>query len=61
MNQTKPSSEWNRYTTGNVIGDYYGELAKKFKDVFVEFVKRDKFIDRAAFVKSGCQRINDGR
>ena len=55
-----PSSKWNKNTTKNVIGDYYGELAKSMRDAFVESID-GKMIDKAKFIKAGCQRINNGR
>ena len=58
--KTTPSSKWNRDTTGNIIGDYYGELAKNMRNTFVESIK-GKLIDKGTFIKQGCQRINDGR
>ena len=61
IKSTQPSSKWNRKVTGNVIGHYYGELAKNMKAAFVEEVEGGKIIDRAEFFKSGTQRINQGR
>ncbi len=58
--KTKKSSEWNKKLTGNVIGDYYGELARNIKESFVEIID-GKIIDRSRFILSGCQRINNGR
>lgn len=58
--KSTPSSKWNRKTTGNIIGDYYGELAKNMRNTFVESIS-GKLIDKATFIKQGCQRINDGR
>lgn len=58
--KTKKSSEWNKNLTGNVIGDYYGELAQNIKDAFVEIID-GRIIDRACFILPGCQRINTGR
>ena len=55
-----PSSKWNRNTTENVIGEYYGELAKAMRDAFVESIG-GKMIDKSKFIKTGCQRINNGR
>lgn len=61
IKSTQPSSKWNRNVTGNVIGDYYGELAKTMKATFVEEFEGGKIIDRSEFIKSGSQRINQGR
>ncbi len=56
----QPSSKWSSVVTGNVIGDYYGALAKTMKNTFVEFVNGGKLIDRIKFIKPECQRINNG-
>ena len=58
--KTAPSPKWNKDTTGNVIGDYYGELAKSMRDAFVESIE-GKLLDRGEFIKPGCKRINNGR
>ncbi len=58
--KTKKSSEWNKSLTGNVIGDYYGELAQNIKEVFVEIID-GRIIDRGCFILPGNQRINNGR
>lgn len=57
----QPSSKWNKNATGNVIGDYYGELAKTMKDTFVIVVDGDKLLDKKEFIKPGFPYINNGR
>ena len=58
--KTKKSSEWNKSLTGNVIGDYYGELAQNIKEAFIEIID-GRIIDRGCFILPGNQRINNGR
>ena len=56
----QPSSKWNSSVTGNVIGDYYGELAKNMREAFVEVVEGNHLLDKKKFIKHGCTRINNG-
>ena len=56
---TVSSYDWNENTMKTIAGKYYGELAKKFRDTFVEIIE-DKMFDRKEFIKQGCRRINDG-
>lgn len=58
--KTKKSSEWNKSLTGNVNGDYYGELAQNIKEAFIEIID-GRIIDRGCFILPGNQRINNGR
>ena len=55
-----PSAQWNANTTGTAIGEYYGSLAKKLRETFVEDIK-GMTIDRAEFIRNGCRRINEVR
>ena len=55
-----PSAQWNANTTGTAIGDYYGSLAKKLRETFVEDIE-GMTIDRAEFIRNGCRRINEVR
>lgn len=57
----QPSSKWNKSVTGNVIGDYYGELAKTMKETFVTVVEGNKLLDKKEFILPGCPLINNGR
>ena len=56
-----PSSKWNKSVTGNVIGDYYGELAKTMKDTFVNVVNGGKLLDKNKFINPGSPFINNGK
>lgn len=55
-----PSSKWNKALTGNVIGDYYGELAKTMKETFVFIVNGGKLRDNDKFIIPGSPLINKG-
>lgn len=55
-----PSSKWNKALTGNVIGDYYGELAKTMRDTFVFIVNGGKLRDNDKFIIPGSPLINKG-
>ena len=57
----QPSSKWDKTVTGNVIGDYYGALAKSMKEAFTIIVNDGKLMDRKEFIKPGCPLINNGR
>jgi len=61
IRSVQPSSKWNKSVTGNVIGDYYGELAKTMKDTFVSVVNDNHLLDKSEFIKPKCRFINDGR
>ena len=61
IKSVQPSSKWNNAVTGNVIGDYYGELAKTMKNSFVEILNDGKLLDRKEFILPGCVYINKGR
>lgn len=56
-----PSSKWNKALTGNVIGDYYGELAKTMKETFVFIVNGGKLRDNDKYIIPGSPLINTGR
>lgn len=56
-----PSSKWNKALTGNVIGDYYGELAKNMKKTFVFVVNGGKLRDNDKYIIPGSPLINTGR
>lgn len=60
IKSVQPSSKWNKKVTGNVIGDYYGELAKTMKETFVDVVEGNKLLDKKEFIRPGCPLINNG-
>lgn len=60
IRSVQPSSKWNKSVTGNVIGDYYGELAKTMRGTFVDVVNGNKLLDRKEFILPGCPLINNG-
>ena len=61
IRSVQPSSKWNKSVTGNVIGDYYGELAKTMKETFVVVVDGKKMLDKKEFILPGCPLVNNGR
>ena len=61
IRSVQPSSKWNKNVTGNVIGDYYGELAKTMKETFVVIVEGNKLLDKNEFILPGRPLINNGR